>query len=242
MPALSPARAFRSAAAPPFRRPRLRPSECGFTLAELALVLLIVGLLGGGLLMPLGNRLEARDRQLTLERLRDIQHALTGFAIVHGRLPCASTETDPHSPHYGLEDAAPCSFAGAGRLPWRTLGMPAHDAWGSPRQRLQDGWAGHWHYRVDPKFAAGPINAATVPTANLQIRTLDDSPITTSTSQAVAIVYSTGPNRNADGHNATYSASSPVYQAGEAGAGFDDLLVWIGRPLLVARLAQAGRL
>ncbi len=242
MPALTPASHLRRAPAKPFQARRGRRSGRGFTLTELALVLFIIALLGGSLLVPLGSRIEARDRQLTLERLRDIQHALSGFAIIHGRLPCASTEADPLSPRYGLEDAAPCSFASEGRLPWRTLGMPAHDAWGSPRRQQQDDWAGHWRYRVDPEFATGPIDAATLPTANLQIRALDGSRITTSTSQAVAIVYSTGPNRSADGYNAAYSATSPVYQAGEAGAGFDDLLVWIGRPLLVARLAQAGRL
>ena len=31
-------------------------------------------------------------------------------------------------------------------------------------------------------------------------------------------------------------------KAGEPGADLDDLLAWIGRPLLIARLAQAGRL
>lgn len=55
-------------------------------------------------------------------------------------------------------------------------------------------------------------------------------------------MYSTGPNRQADGLNASYSAGAPSYQAGESTADFDDLLVWLGRPLLIARVAQAGRL
>ncbi|ATE58676.1 type II secretion system protein [Thauera sinica] len=215
----------------------------GFTLAELAVVLVILALLTGSMLVPLGARMEARDRQRTADMLRDIEQALTGFAIVHGRLPCPSTEPDPASPRYGLEDAAPCSTAVEGRLPWRTLGMPAHDAWGTPRSHAGDGWAGHWRYRVDAAFATGTIGADTTPVSNLQIRADDGSAITTlSNSQAVAIVLSTGPNRQADGRNATYSAAAPIYEAGDPSAGFDDLLVWIGRPLLVARLAQAGRL
>lgn len=48
-----------------------------------------------------------------------------------------------------------------------------------------------------------------------------------------------GPNRRADGLNASYSST---YQAGESIPDYDDLLVWIGRPLLIARMAQAGRL
>ena len=105
-----------------------------------------------------------------------------------------------------------------------------------------DGWAGHWRYRVDPAFTTAPIGAATAPVANLQIRSHDGSRTTTTDSQAVAIVYSTGPNRQADGLNASYSAGAPSYQAGESTAGFDDLLGWLGRPLLIARVAQAGRL
>lgn len=58
----------------------------------------------------------------------------------------------------------------------------------------------------------------------------------------MAIVYSTGPNRQPDGLNASYSAAAPSYQAGESTADFDDLLAWLGRPLLIARVAQAGRL
>ncbi|MDX9885863.1 type II secretion system protein [Thauera sp.] len=221
---------------------RIHAHAAGFTLVELAMVLVILALLGGSLLVPLASRIEARDRQVALERLRDIQSALTGFAIIHGRLPCPSTETDPADPRYGVEDAAPCNFAVEGRLPWRSLALPATDPWGSTRLAPADGWAGYWRYRVDPAFTSAPVGAATAPTGNLQIRSHDGSRITTTDSQAVAIVYSTGPNRQADGLNASYSAAAPSYQAGESTADFDDLLAWLGRPLLIARVAQAGRL
>lgn len=214
----------------------------GFTLVELAMVLVILALLGGSLLVPVRSRIEARDRQATHAQLQDIRDALTGFAIIHGRLPCPSTEADPASPGYGLEDAPPCQQANEGRLPWRSLALPATDAWGQARSRASDGWAGHWRYRVDPAFTAAPVRADTDPSANLQIHAHDGSRVTTLDSQAVALVYSTGPNRQPDGRNARYSAASPAYEAGEASADFDDLLIWIGRPLLIAQLAQAGRL
>jgi prepilin-type N-terminal cleavage/methylation domain-containing protein len=214
-------------------------AQGGFTLAELAIVLVILSLLAGGLMVPLGARIDARDRQLSIERLRDIQHALIGFAIIHGRLPCPSTEDDPGAPGYGIEDSPPCNTAREGRLPWLSLGLPPTDAWGLPRRSRSDDWGGHWHYRVDRAFANTAIGAATTPTDDLQIRGHDGSRITVTDSQAVAIVYSTGPNRRADGLNASYSTT---YQAGETTPDHDDLLVWIGRPLLIARLAQAGRL
>ena len=229
-----------AAAAAGDRRPRR--FAAGFILVELAMVLVILALLGGGLLVPLASRIEARDRHAAHERLRDIQQALTGFAIIHGRLPCPSTTADPADPRYGVEDAAPCNFAVEGRLPWRSLALPATDPWGSARLTPGDGWAGHWRYRVDPAFTIAPVGAATAPSGDLQIRGHDGSRITTTDSQAVAIVYSTGPDREANGLNARYSATAPSYQAGEATADFDDLLVWLGRPLLIARIAQAGRL
>ncbi len=225
----------------PARMPRARRQH-GFTLAELAVVLVILALLSGSLLVPLGSRMEARDRQLTLERLRDIQQALTGFAIIHGRLPCPSTEADPTHPNYGVEDALPCNLSLEGRLPWRTLAMSATDAWGRERVQADEPWTGHWHYRVDRAFTQPPITPAVTPADNLQIRSHDDFHVTVSDSQAVALVFSTGANRSADGLNATYSAAQPKYQSGEVSASFDDLLIWIGRPLLIARLAQAGRL
>lgn len=223
-------------------RARTQSHQAGFTLAELAVVLVILALLSGSLLIPLGSRMEMRDRQISLERLRDIQQALTGFAIIHGRLPCPSTEADPEHPAYGIEDPPPCNIAQEGRLPWRTLAMPATDAWGSERLNASDGWSGHWHYRVDRQFANHPITAAHPPSDNLQIRTPDERAITVTDSQAVAIIFSTGANRTADGRNASYSATQAQYHAGEPTDSFDDLLVWIGRPLLIARLAQAGRL
>lgn len=215
------------------------PAQGGFTLAELAIVLVILSLLAGGLMVPLGARIEARDRQLTVDRLRDIQQALIGFAIIHGRLPCPSTEDDPGAPGYGIEDSPPCNTAREGRLPWLTIGLSATDAWGLTRRSPGDHWGGHWHYRVDRAFADTVISAATAPTDDLQIRAHDGSRITVTDSQAVAIIYSTGPNRRADGLNASYSST---YQAGESIPDYDDLLVWIGRPLLIARMAQAGRL
>jgi prepilin-type N-terminal cleavage/methylation domain-containing protein len=214
----------------------------GFTLVELAMVLIILALLGGSLIVPVASRIEARDRQTTQERLRDIQHALTGFAIIHARLPCPSTETDPASASYGLEDGPPCNHAREGVLPWRNLAVPATDAWGRERLTASEDWAGHWRYRLDPAFGRAPIGAATEPTAHLQIRDHDGRRITTVDSEAVAVIWSAGPNQRADGTNTTHASASPSYQAGEPGTDFDDLLAWIGRPLLIARLAQAGRL
>lgn len=222
-----------------------RQRAAGFTLAELAVVLVVIALLAGGLLAPVGARLDERNRRITAAQLQDIEQALIGFAIIHRRLPCPSLEADPAHPRYGLESPSPCDDAVEGRLPWRDLGLAATDAWGGPRSTAAAPWSGHWRYRVDRAYsrADAPITALTVPLSNLQIHDHDGRAITVaSDSRAVAVVYSTGPNLRADGRNASYSATHPAYQAGEATADYDDLLLWIGQPLLIARLAQAGRL
>ena len=66
-------------------------SQQGFTLVELAIVILIMGLVLGGLAMPLAAQREnarIRDAQIQLEAIRD---AIEGFALVNGYLPCPAT-------------------------------------------------------------------------------------------------------------------------------------------------------
>lgn len=65
----------------------------GFTLTELAIVLFIVSLLIGGMLVPLSAQMEVRGRQETDHALANIRDALTGFAVVNGRLPCPAPAT-----------------------------------------------------------------------------------------------------------------------------------------------------
>ncbi|MDR2093786.1 MAG: type II secretion system GspH family protein [Azoarcus sp.] len=214
----------------------------GFTLIEMAIMLVVLGLLTGTFAVPLAARIEASQRREADVLLDDITEALIGFALLHGRLPCPSTEADPASPAYGLEHPPPCAAGIPGYLPWRTLALPAHDPWGSPRASAAAPWTGHWRYLPDKNFTTGTITLATLPSGNLQIRDHDNNPITTDTSRVVAVLYSSGPNRRDDGRNAAWSPTSPVFEAGEATPAFDDLLRWIGHPLIVARLARSGRL
>ncbi|MCL2161028.1 MAG: type II secretion system GspH family protein [Betaproteobacteria bacterium] len=214
----------------------------GFTLVEMAIVLVVLGLIASLFVTPLAMRAEASRRHAAESMLDDIVEALIGFALVHGRLPCPGIEPDPMSPAYGLEQGPPCVLNVSGYLPWRTLGLSAHDPWGSARVSASQPWTGHWHYRPDKNFAEGAISLSTLPSGHIQIKDHDGNLISTADSRVVAIVFSTGPNRQADGLNATHSPTSPTFEAGEPTPAFDDLLRWIGHPLLIARLARSGRL
>ena len=125
----------------------IKSSSHGFTLIEMAVVLMIVGLLLGGLLVPLSAQMEQRNVTETRKQLDDIQQALIGFAIINGRLPCPADGTTPtggtnaalvpagqeyKNPTVG----SPYSCANVvgnnvvGVLPWATLGVNETDAWG----------------------------------------------------------------------------------------------------------------
>lgn len=213
-------------------------SANGFTLTELAIVLVIVGLLIGGMLVPLSAQRDIRNISDTRKALAEIKEALFGFAIINGRLPCPTTQLDPANANYGIEDPACVNVEGY--LPWKTLGVPETDAWGSIRSASSDPFTGYWRYRADNAFStAFTLNTPTASALSVQDAAGND--LTQATNSPVAVIYSTGPDLVANGQNAI-AETPPIYQAGERSPSFDDVTLWIGRPILLNRLVTAGKL
>ncbi len=52
------------------------------------MVLMIVGLLLGGLIVPLSAQMDQRRATETQKTLEEIKEALTGYAVINGQLPC----------------------------------------------------------------------------------------------------------------------------------------------------------
>ncbi|MCP4701548.1 MAG: prepilin-type N-terminal cleavage/methylation domain-containing protein [Gammaproteobacteria bacterium] len=111
----------------------------GFTLIEMAMVLVIMALLVGSLLPPLVTRKEAADRQGAKEVLEQIKEALIGYYLVNRRLPCPASGSsfggeDPTAPADGI-----CSSQ-HGFVPSQTLGFSGRinedglllDPWNNP--------------------------------------------------------------------------------------------------------------
>lgn len=120
----------------------------GFTLVELAVVLLIVALLLTGLLGPLSTRVEQQERQRTEAVLEGIKEALYGFAIANGRLPCPDTDGDgrENPVNIPVPSATVCTDE-RGDIPRRDLAVPHQDVWGR-----------NFVYRVTGSFADGDPN------------------------------------------------------------------------------------
>ncbi|MCB1596412.1 MAG: hypothetical protein KDI87_01755 [Gammaproteobacteria bacterium] len=103
---------------------------------ELSIVLLIVGLLLGGLIMPLSARMDQQRIDTTRKQLEDIREALIGYALAHDALPCPAT---PASNGQASATANGCTRQ-HGFVPAATLGLPGSrnadqlllDAWGDP--------------------------------------------------------------------------------------------------------------
>ena len=212
-------------------------SARGFTLTELAIVLVIMALLIGGMLVPLSTQRDIQNIKETQKQISEIRDALLGFAAINGRLPCPTTTADPANTNYGLED--PACVGVEGYLPWKSIGVSEVDAWGSKRSANGQPFTGYWRYRVDNAFASA-FTLATNPASALLVQDASGNALTQATPNSpVAIVYSTGSNLVADGQNAIADAT---FQSGDPSTGFDDILIWIGRPILINRMIAAGRL
>lgn len=127
----------------------------GFTLVELAMVLFIVGLLLGGMLVPLSRKLEQNNRDTTTATMNDVKEALLGYAVINGRLPCPDC-ADGNSPCNAVAAASRNDGIGdwsgtagtricinsVGNLPWVDLQLGEFDAWNR-----------HFTYRVTSLFS-----------------------------------------------------------------------------------------
>lgn len=214
--------------------------QTGFTLTELAIVLVIMSLLSGGILLSLSAQAESRHLNDTRQQLGEIKDALLGFAAANGYLPCPDVDTDPGNTSYGVSDNTSCS-SGEGWLPFKTLGTYEHDPWGSHRTQAGDPPQGRWRYRLDSAYGS-TISLATSQADGLAVVDRSGNALTNSgdnKDRPIAIIYSTGPDGIANGRNGDTTGNE--YAADIPGPGFDDQLLWISRPLLFNRLIAAGR-
>jgi prepilin-type N-terminal cleavage/methylation domain-containing protein len=227
----------------------------GFTLIELAIVLVIIGVLLGSFLGTLGARIDNARRTETVEALDKIKLSLYGFAMSQSpiRLPCPDTDND------GLEDmaGASCStLSSPGNLPWATLGISRGDAWGS-----------NFSYWVADLYSnAAGFTLATDATGVAQVDDSIGGNLISNNIAAVIISHGKNMYGSIDVNNVARSAvpagaaydderenldvdgAAPVLfisrsvASEEAATAYDDMLVWIPEFELKGKMVQAGAL
>lgn len=111
-------------------------TQKGFSLVELSIVVLVMGLLLGGLMMPLSIQKENAKLRDSREQIETVVNALQGYALVNGAIPCPATAA---SDGLALAAGGGCSSQ-HGFLPATTLDLNGRrnddnlllDPWGSP--------------------------------------------------------------------------------------------------------------
>ena len=177
----------------------------GFSLVELAIVILVLGLIVGGLAMPLSAQRESKRIRDVVSNLDDIREALEGYAVTLGHLPCPATPASN-----GLSDIAGGACTEQhGFVPASTLGLTGLrnadnlllDEWANPiRYSVSatdvDG-DGNWDF-VSPGEMSDVTIAALVPDLSICSTSVGSSPTacanaaSTLSSASPALIYSMG--------------------------------------------------
>jgi len=234
----------------------------GFTLIELAIVMVIMTILIGGLAMPLSAQIQARRIAETKQILEEAREAIIGYAMTHNTggatprpyLPCPDTNGN------GIEeprddDTGVCPGE-IGRFPWVTLGTAAQDAWGN---RLRYVAPAVLTNSNNGFYNGSKPTPHTPPDTWNQVCSAANCPVVNVAADVPVVLVSHGPNgwgaRNvngntlasptsndekenldADSHYVSRSPSGPGDAAGE----FDDLAVWLSFDVLINRVCPAG--
>jgi prepilin-type N-terminal cleavage/methylation domain-containing protein len=159
--------------------------ETGFTLIELAVVLVIIAiLLSGGIEFRAGY-IRNKNIALTNQRIENIAAHLNYFIGKYKRLPCPTLaggganyvypNYDTANNAYGYERVGTfCENPGnsvqaMGEVPWLSLGIP--------ESMVKDGWGNKFMYRVDPSLTIPEIVGTTnggMDFRSFEINTVDD--------------------------------------------------------------------
>ena len=224
----------------------------GFTLIELAIVLVIVGVLLGGFIGSLASRIETTRYDETRGELEDIKAVLIAhaFSVSGPYLPCPDSDGDG-------EAELTCAAAGedTGGLPWVTLGLGAADAWNN-----------RYEYWVKKTFSdsATVFGLSTSANGRIETRSNDGTTLKLVADNIVAVILSRGKNGlgavGADGSlraavpvtghvdeeenengDRTFISRSPTYEDDTTDVEtFDDIVVWISEYELKAKMVETG--
>jgi len=243
----------------------------GFSLVEMAVVLVIVAILLGGILPTVSNQMNQQRMSETRKQLDEIRSSLVGFAVANGRLPCPDTNNDGNEdisattvtsndiPQVGQSTKKTSCSATTGNLPYVQLGSNATDSYGAA-----------FVYAVTPAFsekkeiysannAGGTLlyssyfNLSSLGTLNVCSSTNNASTTpcpsprltdTNTSSGAAAVVLSRGADwaQTPDIEETENTDNDTDFISHEPNATFDDIVVWLSPSPLFNRMVAAGKL
>ena len=249
------------------KKAELENINAGFTLVEMAMVLLIITLLLAGLVPTITAQLDQQRTNETLKKMSDIRQALIGYAIRNGTLPCPARPQTPTGGSYSGIDAgasigASCTGVDSyGVVPWATLGTSETDGWGN-----------RFSYRVTPDFADSIASATyggctpiPVPAqasfglcsaGDLTVKSASGGTIVASSIPAIIISHGkngigafnrlgtqpTTSSSNADEQENISHSTNSDYVSHTQTSNFDDLVDWVPINILYNSMVSAGKL
>lgn len=108
-------------------------SEAGFSLLEVTITLLILGIMGSMILPGLMAQQQSQKNHITREHQERILHALAVYVQLYGRLPCPG-DPEQKGDKKGVARARCADVLAKGFVPFRTLGLPETYAKDGARQ------------------------------------------------------------------------------------------------------------
>lgn len=225
----------------------------GFSLVEMAVVLVILGFVISALLLPLQGQREIGYRTQTENQLEVARKALIGYAQAMGRLPCPATSISN-----GVEDpvGGTCTDQ-LGFLPAATLGITPTDENGY----AIDAWNNRIMYAVTQASAGGAATpdftttsdmntvGITALTPNLVVcPSSTNCPATYLINNAAAVIYSLGPTGGLasggadENENPTVPGTDIQFVSHTPTPDFDHIVTWISPYVLYNAMITAGQL
>ncbi len=208
--------------------------QSGFSLIEMAIVLVILGFILGGVVTGLSSQREVQKRNDTKKQLEEIRNAVIGFAQINNRLPCPASLTS-----LGRSvptTSGPCTPGVNNRfVPYADLGIQGAVVNGL----LVDTWLQPVQYRLTTSgtWSTTPINFASIATT---FRVCSNPSVVACpapnilASNLVAVFFSTGdplsPSVNA--------AATTIFWSDIPTSTFDDTVIWLSQPELVYALSK----
>ncbi|MBT5330907.1 MAG: prepilin-type N-terminal cleavage/methylation domain-containing protein [Porticoccaceae bacterium] len=234
----------------------------GFTLIEMAVVLLILGTLLGGLLGAISQVTENTRRSTARSDLERIEDALFGYAQMHGRLPCPATDTSNGLEDRVLTDPNSNCTSTYGFIPNASLNLSGRI---NDDTLLLDPWANPYRYAVTPNGTESFTDSATLSTvfnsgvidSADMLRVCEDETNCAGTviSELTPVVfYSMGADwtattsaaelENVGGTDGVYlvAADDDFIDTEYSEDIYDDILYWMSPYVLFGFLVEAGRL